>query len=149
MKKWMIIFIGIPLALSCSKEEESVSDSLTEYPSIAFVSIDPSEVDNFNNSITLTIKYKDNNGDLGYEDPDEYALSVKDSRLDSADYYHVPPLAPVGKNLIIEGQLEIVLNSMFILGNGSSELVSLDVKIKDRAGHWSNTITTPPITINR
>jgi hypothetical protein len=136
------------LLFACSKDEEE-SEELSRDPSISFVSLDPTEVENFNNSITLTIRYKDNNGDLGYEDPDVNSLYVKDARLDTADFYHVPPLAPVGKSLIIEGQLQIVLNSMFILGNGDQELAALSVKIQDRAGNWSNLITTPTITINR
>ena len=134
--------------ISCTKDDES-SEELSNEPSISFVSLDPLEVQNFNNSVTLTIKYKDNNGDLGFEDPDVFSLYVKDARLDTADYYHVPPLAPLGKNLIAEGQLDIVLNSMFILGNGDQEFAALSVKIKDRAGNWSNLVNTPAITINR
>ena len=146
-KAWLYIML-FTLLLACSKDEDE-SEELSNDPSISFVSIDPTEVENFNNSITLTIKYKDNNGDLGFEDPDVNSLYVKDARLDTADYYHVPPLAPLDKNLIIEGQLEIVLNSMFILGNGDQEYAALSVKIRDRAGNWSNQITTPTITINR
>ena len=148
MKKVLTYLLIFSLLYACSKDEDE-SEDLSNDPSIAFVSIDPSDVQNFNNSITLVIKYKDNNGDLGYEDPDVNSLYVKDARLDTADYYHVPPLAPVGKSLIIEGQLEIVLNSMFILGNGDQEITSLSIKIKDRAGNWSNLIRTPSIAINR
>ena len=140
--------ITIIFTAGCNKDE-STSEDLSKDPSISFVSLTPTEVDNFKNSITLTIKYLDNNGDLGFDYPDKYALWVKDSRLDSADWYHVPPLAPVGKNLIISGTLEIVLNSMFIIGNGSEELVSLTVKIRDRKNHWSNIINTPAITIKK
>ena len=118
-------------------------------PQIAFVSLSPDTVENFKNSVTLTISYKDNNGDLGYENPDVYALSVKDSRLDLEDWYHVPPLAPPGYAIKIQGNLQIVLNSMFILGNGDREQASLTVKIKDRAGHWSNVIHTPAIVIKK
>lgn len=146
----LITYLLIPTLFfaACSKEEEE-TEVLSADPSISFVSLDPVEVENFKNSVTLVIKYKDNNGDIGFDDPDEFALWVKDSRLDSADYYHVPPQSPPGSNIIIEGQLEIVLNSIFILGNGSEEIMTLSVKLKDRAGHWSNIITTPTITIKR
>ena len=148
MKKFLSYGLIAVLLIACSKDEDS-SEELSSDPSISFVSIDPTEVQNFDNSITLIIKYLDNNGDLGFEDPDVNSLYVKDARLDTADYYHVPPLSPVGKSIIVEGQLEIVLNSMFILGNGDEESTALSVKIKDRAGHWSNLITTPYITIKK
>jgi len=146
MKNLYLILLLFIFLSGCRKDEDNV-DELSSDPAIRFISLTPIEVINFKNSITLAIGYKDNNGDLGFDDPDEYALWVKDSRLDSADWYHVQPLAPIGKNLIIEGQLDIVLNSMFIIGNGNKELVSLSIKIIDREDHWSNIIHTPPITI--
>ena len=148
MKRIFTILFSITVLFACTKEEDS-SEELSSDPSIAFISIEPMEATNFKNSVTLTIKYKDNNGDLGFEDPDDYALWVKDDRLDSADWYHIPPLAPLGKNIIIQGQLDIVLNSIFILGNGDEEQVSLTVKLRDRANHWSNIVKTPAITIKK
>jgi len=147
--KQLIYIVCISLFFTnCSKDEEE-EIAIGPEPQIAFVSLDPMEVENFKNSVTLTISYKDMNGDLGYENPDVYALSVKDSRLDLEDWYHVPPLAPPGYELQIQGNLQIVLNSMFILGNGDQELASLTVKIKDRAGNWSNVINTPSIVIKK
>ena len=147
MKRLYPILI-ILFLFACTKEE-TVTEDLAPEPAISFVSITPDTVENFKNSVTLTINYSDNNGDLGFEDPDNYALWVKDSRLDSADYYHVPPLAPVGQNLIINGQLDIVLNSMFILGNGQEERITLSIKIMDRAKNWSNMVNSTPITIKK
>ena len=148
MKKLFYMALSLVLLNSCSKDEED-KVALSPYPSISFVSLSQDTVVNFKNSLALVISYKDNNGDIGYEDPDVNALWVKDSRLDSADWYYVQPVAPVGKNIVVQGKLEIVLNSMFILGNGQSEIVSLSVMLKDRAGHCSNIIYTPNITIKR
>ena len=144
----MIIPLSILLFFSCSKKEDD-EDVISNEPKISLVSITPQEVENFNNSVTLVISYKDNNGDLGFDDPDQFSLWVKDSRLDSADYYHIPPLAPLNKNLIIQGKLEIILNSIFLLGNGNEEIITLSIKLRDRANNWSNIITTPTITIKR
>lgn len=36
---------------------------------------------------------------------------------------------------------------MFLLGTGTSETTILTIKLKDRAGNWSNAIETPVITI--
>jgi hypothetical protein len=148
MKSLIYILCISLLFTTCSKKEEDDVEIGPE-PQIAFVSLDPMEVENFKNSVTLTISYKDINGDIGFENPDVYALSVKDSRLEIEDWYHVPPLAPPGYQLPIQGNLQIVLNSMFILGNGDTEYASLTVKIKDRAGHWSNVINTPSIVIKK
>lgn len=144
----MIIPLSILVFFSCSKKEDD-EDVISNEPKISLVSITPQEVENFNNSVTLVISYKDNNGDLGFDDPDQFSLWVKDSRLDSADYYHIPPLAPLNKNLIIQGKLEIILNSIFLLGNGNEEIITLSIKLRDRANNWSNIITTPTITIKR
>ena len=147
MKVFYLILFALLIA-GCS-DDESASEDLSPEPKISFVSISPDTIIDFKNSITLTIHYSDNNGDLGFSDPDEFSLWVKDSRLDSADYYHVSPLAPTNHNLVIKGNLEIVLNSIFILGNGQEERMTLSIKIKDRANHWSNIVHSDPITIRK
>jgi hypothetical protein len=63
------------------------------------------------------------------------------------DWYHVPPLSPVGSNVTIEGDLTIKISSLFLLGNGSQEFTSFTIKVQDRAGNWSEEITTPQVTI--
>ena len=76
-------------------------------------------------------------------------LSVQDSRLNEADEYHVPPIAPVGQEVPISGTLLIPLNRLFLLGNGQQEEVFFTVKMKDRAGNWSEEKVSPTITVNR
>ncbi|MEQ8323498.1 MAG: hypothetical protein RIC15_09415 [Vicingaceae bacterium] len=149
MKNQLILLVCGCVILSACKKKEEDEQVVGPEPVIGFVALDPISVDNFKNSVNLVISYSDINGDLGFENPDRYSLWVKDSRLDSADWYHVPPLAPPGYSLQIQGSLNIVLNSMFILGNGDQELASLTVKLRDRAGHWSNIVNTPAITINK
>ena len=147
MKNLFIILI-ITLAFACTKKVDDDRELAVE-PSIVFVSITPDSAENFKNSILLKVNFTDNNGDIGSNDPDKFTLWVKDGRLDSADFYHVPPQSPIGKNIIVHGTLDIVLNSMFLLGNGNEEVVSLSIKLQDRAGHWSNIVHSTPITIYR
>lgn len=119
-------------------------------PSIEFVSITPSNPKEYKDVITIRIKYKDANGDLGDYSPDEQSLEVKDSRVLNPDRYHVKPLAPPSdKDIPIEGEVEITLNSLFLLGTGTSEITTLSFKIKDRAGNWSNEVSSPQITITK
>ena len=37
------------------------------------------------------IQYEDPNGDIGSDDPDGQDIEVKDSRLNTPDYYHLKP----------------------------------------------------------
>ena len=143
-----VLIIGLVCGIvSCKKKKEPEPDPV---PIIELVSITPSTVLEFKDSILIKIKYKDANGDLGDLSPDEHSLIVKDSRLANPDTYHVIPLAPISdKNIPIEGELTIKLNSLFLLGSGTTEQTILTIKLKDRAGNWSNELTSSPITINK
>lgn len=139
----MIVVIG-----SCKKKKtETPPDPV---PTIEVVSVSPAVVKEFQDSILIVLRYKDANGDLGDPSPDELSLYVKDSRLPNPDKYHVKPLAPISEeNIPIEGQVTIKLNSLFLLGTGTTELTTLNIKMKDRAGNWSAEVTSPQITINK
>ena len=143
MKQLFLFIFLLIILFSCKKDKP-----LPPEPTIELVSVTPTNIVQFKDSVQVIIKYKDNNGDIGDQSPDEYSLQVKDSRLTDPDWYHIPPLAPSGYELKIEGQIKIKINTMFLLGNGSQEFSTLSIKLKDRAGHWSNEITTPSITIN-
>ncbi|HHZ65104.1 MAG TPA: hypothetical protein EYN51_06360 [Flavobacteriales bacterium] len=140
-KSFSILLLVMIACLSCKKEEPSKS------PVIELVEITPLSLVQYNEPVYITIGYTDLDGDIGYESPDEYALQIKDNRLTDPDWYHVPPLSPVGSNVAIDGNLTITINSLFLLGNGSQELTSFTIKIKDRADNWSEEITTPQVTI--
>lgn len=145
--KYSFFFLFVISFFNCKKKAKVVVDPA---PTIELVSINPSTVTEFKDSLSITIKYKDANGDLGDDNPDELSLEIKDSRLSKADYYHVKPLAPnTGKDIPIEGELRIKLNSMFLLGTGTTELATLNIKFKDREGNWSNEVVSSPITINK
>ncbi len=133
---------------SCKKKKEEPPPD--PVPVIELVSVTPTNVIQFKDSIIVKFRYKDNNGDLGEYSPEDHPLHVKDARLSNPDTYHVKPLAPPSeKNIPIEGELTIKLNSMFLLGTGNTEVTNLKIKLRDRAGNWSNEITTPQITINK
>jgi hypothetical protein len=147
--KYSIFILPVFFLLSCKKKkkDEKVGN---DPPTIELVSVTPGTAKEFKDSILIVIKYKDVNGDLGDDNPDELSLQVKDSRLQNYDAYHIKPLAPdIGKDISIEGDLKIKLNSLFLLGGGSTELATLTIKLKDRAGNWSNEISTQPIIITK
>ncbi len=146
MKYFYIIILFSFIFFSCKKKKNA--SALPADPVIELINVTPTNIVQFKDSVLVTIKYKDNNGDIGDFSPDEYSLRVKDSRLASPDWYHVQPLAPLGHELKFEGQIQVKINTMFLLGNGTQEFSTLSIKLKDRAGNWSNEISAPPITIN-
>ncbi len=139
-----LTFFTLLLVFGCKKEEK-----YDIVPEIEFISLTPSSSPEFSQNVTLTIKYKDGDGDIGTEDPDIYSLYVKDSRLPQADEYHIQPLSPPESTIQIEGELNIKLAGLFVLGTNNSEKTSFKVKLKDRAGNFSNEITTSNITITK
>lgn len=127
---------------SCKKEDP---DPVA--PIIKFVSISNTEVPSFNNQVKIVFSYEDFQGDLGNEDPDIRSLRVKDSRLSAPDQYHIPPMTPNSEELRIKGEYELTLETLFLIGNGNSEIATFTIEVRDRAGNWSNSIESPPVTI--
>ena len=142
IKQTSILLLVLTVFCSCKNEEDT-----PKIPELNLVSITPLSLVQFEESIYIVIGYKDLDGDIGYENPDSYALQIKDNRLTNPDWYHVPPLSPIGSNVSIEGELSVKISSLFLLGNGSQEETSFSIRMIDRAGNWSEEITTPQITI--
>jgi hypothetical protein len=132
------------LFIGCKKETV-----LSGIPSITILSVNPVNVVDFKDSITIFVKYEDADGDLGMSDPDLNVLYIKDSRLSEADYYFVKPLAPPNTNINIQGQINVVIKNTFLLGSAKTETTTYELKIKDKKGNWSNSAVTPVITINK
>ncbi|MES2627964.1 MAG: hypothetical protein V4616_03250 [Bacteroidota bacterium] len=147
------IFIACSLLVlaSCKKEKagEEDSDGFSDIPAIEVVSVNKTTIKEFQDSVVIVISYKDRNGDLGRQDPDDNSLYIKDRRLPDADYYHIPPITPADVNLKTRGTIRIVYPNLFLLGNGSNETTQLYVKIKDQAGNWSNELEVGPFTVTK
>jgi hypothetical protein len=129
---------------SCKKDEPEKFP-----PVINFLSISPDTVVQFQDSVIILIRYEDQDGDIGFDNPDEPVIWVKDSRLPEADLFHLPPLTPDKQNLSIQGELYIRLKPPFLFGNGNIEQVTFSIKLRDRSNNWSETIQTTPIAIIR
>ncbi|MCB0754708.1 MAG: hypothetical protein H6603_00710 [Flavobacteriales bacterium] len=130
------------LVSACNEEPSSI-------PEITNLTVEPMLVEEFTDTVTISFDYYDYNGDLGHPDPNITSLSVKDSRLQFEDFYHVQPLAPVDANVPIQGRLSVRLNNLFILGNDSVEELQFEVMIQDRRGNWSELVESDTITVYR
>lgn len=142
MSKYLLIPLLLGLLAACRKEPVMPLE-----PQIVLVSMDRDSVVEFADRVVVRFSYQDGDGDLGQPDPDAYTLWVKDARLAQADGYHIPPLAPEGEEVPIQGELSVELNALFLLGNGAVETTTYTIHVEDRSGNRSNTITTGPITI--
>ncbi len=149
MRIALIILASSVLFLSCDKDKKAEKEGYSEIPAIELVSVNKTTMVQFQDSMIITIKFKDLNGDLGRQDPDDNSLYIKDQRLPAADYYHIPPITPEDLEFKTRGTIRIVVPTLFLLGNGGDEKTVLTVKVKDQADHWSNEITTPQITVTQ
>lgn len=145
--KYNITLLLVLLTLFSCKDEINYKGN--PKPRIKFVSISSEQVREFIDSLTVRISYEDGDGDLGSFDADTLDIAVRDDRLTNSDYYHLPPLATKGANVMIKGEFDLKLKNLFLLGSGKSETTILEIKIRDRAKNWSNTITTPSIEITK
>lgn len=153
IKRWKHIVVGVlicSLVVGCKKDDPENSeplDPISEVPAIEIVSISPGTVAQFDD-LTFVIKYTDGDGDLGFEDADAKSLFITDNRASIVHEFHIPPLAPSGETITIEGNLQVVLSNVIVLDQAnSSETATFDVYITDRAGNMSNVEVSPSVTI--
>ena len=141
-----VICLTIPSILlnSCKKEDEPPLDVV---PSISLSSMHPREVQQFKDSIVFEIAYEDGDGDVGFQHPDSFSLTIRDARVSQPDWFFVSPRAPLGEEVAISGTFSFTLRNTFLLGNGGNEQTTYIIRLKDRAGHWSNEVTSPPVII--
>lgn len=147
----MIKYINISFLLivslygaSCKKDS-----AVSSVPVIKFLDVNSTSIKEFKDSLVLRFEYSDADGDIGEDNPDKNDLFIKDRRLANADYYFVKPLSPPGSEIKIKGIISVQIKNTFLLGTGNSELTQFDIKLRDRAGNWSNSINTPNITITK
>jgi len=144
MKKNVLIIFSLFL-FSCDKEKPEEY----YYPIISNINVTPTQLYQFTDSLVITFNYTDNDGNLGFEDPNLYALRIKDSRLENPDWFHVQPLAPPNEKIPISGTLNVSINSVFLLSSANQEIFTYTISIMDREGNWSNELISMPITIMR
>ena len=139
---YLLIFVSVFFS-SCSKDDDPVNFNL------GLIEVFPLNIIEFQENIYVRLSYEHPEGYLGFSDPDYLSLEVKDSRLSHADYYHLIPITPPNNNLSVLGELLVEIDSPFLFGNGNIELVNFSIRIQDQNLSWSNTITTPNISVNR
>ena len=144
--KGIFLLVTLFLCYSCNKDKIEFDST----PSIEVTAISPGSVQEFTQPVTVTIKYKDGDGDLGENSSGVKNCFVTDNRIGITSSFRIQQLGPDGSNIPITGSLNIDLGGQGITDTSlSSQNVSFSVYIFDRAGHVSNTATTAAITIHK
>lgn len=133
-----LFLLGCLLYFACESVVDDPAFAVT--PRIELVGVNTTTLVQFQDTLRLTLAYEDGDGDLGTSDPDVNLVTVRDDRLPEADTYYLPPLAPEGTTVSIQGEIILELPPLFLLGNGSQEAVMLTVTLTDRAGNMSNAV---------
>ena len=122
-------------------------------PEIEFVDIQPREVQQFTDSMILTIRFTDGDGDLGDQGVEKNMIVVDQRSTltpeQSTLEYTVPNLTPDARNPSIQGLIYIQIAPTAITPGSSvtSEKTNFSIRLFDRAGHASNVVLSDEITI--
>ncbi len=144
------LFLGlISFSLSTSSCTKDQVDEISVIPSIELLSISSDTIKEFEDELIIIIAYEDGDGDLGFEETDQYALFVRDIRLEEFDDFYVGPIAPPGVNVPITGNFNIEFPSLFLFGNGNYETTRFEIRMVDRRMNESNLLVTEEIIIKK
>lgn len=140
--------LGILLIYSCKKDENIVPNPpISNTPLITFKTINKTTVKEFTDTVLVAISYLDGDGDIGFNEADSASIFVTDTRKNLTEEFHIAPLAPTGTKIAITGTLVIRIGKMIRFSSASSETTTLKIKLKDRAGNWSNEVESPSVVI--
>ena len=140
-KNYIFLFSIIVFFFGCKKDDVE----LPIEPSIEFISISPAVVNQYSNPVTITIHYKDGDGDLGENKDGIKNCFVTDNRIGFTNEYRIQQLAPDGASIAIAGNLNIDIGGQVLTDSTNQQSVSFTLFVVDRAGHKSNTVTTTAV----
>jgi hypothetical protein len=148
--KWIVLILVLgAVCYTCQP-----SPNFPIVPVITFKSVNKTYINQQTDSLQLVFSFTDGDGDLGLTQSDTSTDAlVIDHRPDPLhkdyDYtYRIPFITPGGQVKDISGDITITLPGVTCMPNKTLDTVIYEIKIKDRAGHWSNLIQSPSITVN-
>ena len=156
MKRLLFLVALIAFAVACTKETTTIvdlnepNDPISVVPAIVLDGISSTQVQAYTDSLTFLITYTDGDGDLGNSDADIMDIELVDTRDEETLIfkYHLSPRAPEGASIAITGTLDIVLQNTILLdSNNAQETTTFKIRLRDRAGNWSNVVDTETIVI--
>jgi hypothetical protein len=145
MRKSWIFLAMLAFAVGGCADDAGIS----EVPEIEFVSATPQTVIAYQDSLVVTISYRDGDGDLGENDTDQNNLFLEDSRNGVVYGFRIRQLAPDDATIAIEGNLNVTMPNVPIIGSGNTESLNYSIWVVDRAGNESERVSSSAITVNR
>jgi hypothetical protein len=131
--------------VSCRDQANPI---LPPEPSIRLIEVRPLSVIALQDSIVFLVEYTDGDGDIGFEDADSAVVYLTDERFPLTEQFHVPPLAPDESPIAITGVLTVVLSRTILQDpTAAEESAVFSLRIRDRSGHFSNMVQSPPLII--
>lgn len=145
MKNVFYIF-SLLLVAGLTSCKEDGGEIFSPVPEIELISVSPTQVVAFRDSIVFEISYTDGDGDLG--SMTENNLFIEDDRIQVTHGFRVQEIVPNGERVPITGTLRVILPNTIITDGSTSQSVTFMVYMKDQAGNESNHIASPPIMVN-
>ena len=145
-----IFFSIIFILSSCLKNNNYPNE-----PIITFISATPNVVKEGIDDIFIKFSFTDGDGDLGVIETDTAAVdliyTIYRVQSTNADFTgRLPYITQSGNNKALAGEVELKFSSGFLLQPPlTQDTIYYDIKIKDRAGNTSNTITTTKILVTK
>lgn len=143
-----LVLLASALVLGACKKDPEV-DLTDPVPVILDVVASPTSVIEYQDEIIFEVSYRDGDGDLGENEPNAANLYVVDNRIAVTESYRIQELTPDGAVIPISGTLRVVLPSTGITDGSTSQTVTYDIYLRDRAGNESNHFTTEAITVRQ
>ncbi len=137
----IILLFSVIFIISCSKKDENLA------PILKFVSITPQNAIENTDAIQISIEYRDENGDLGENNPDINNLFVKNIQTGVISQFRIPQLSPDNSQIIITGKFIIQLGTLAITNGTNSQNFTFEIYATDRANLKSNILITPNIKV--
>lgn len=141
------LFSLLLLVCGCTKKSDEPPFSIK--PEIRFVSMKPQTVIAGRDSVAFQIEYQDGDGDLGDSKADAQNLFLTDTRIHAVYPYRIPRIVPSDTKVPIKGSFTFSLPNTFLTDSVPSQQTTFTIRIRDRAGNESNTLTTPALTIKK
>ncbi|MEO0474253.1 MAG: hypothetical protein AAF206_31890 [Bacteroidota bacterium] len=135
-------------------------------PQIEFMDIQPRRVEHLKDSIVITFRFQDGDGDLGSLENNLENLFLIDSRIgqglteeQATNKYTLQNLTPDARKPSIQGEISVVIPLTINLPQQCEESVRYEIQLFDRAGNQAtpiggsqggeNRVYTAPIEVFR
>lgn len=132
--------------ISCEKDNEEMNI----VPEISFSAVNTTSLVQYSSPLEFTISYQDGDGDLGENVDGVHNLFVKDVRNGLVYPYRISSLSPPGNEKVaIKGTLKVKFEPVALTDSVNAQTAVFEIYLTDRAGHVSNTVSSPSITVTR